>query len=149
LSIPDSLIYNYFELATDLSNDELKKIKTQLEDETINPRDLKRRLAKTLVTMYHSADDANSAEEEFDRIFVNKGTPDEIPEFKIGERKEINILDLIILVNFAPSKGEAKRLVVQGGVTFDGNKITDFQKSVNLKSGIILKVGKRKFIKLV
>ncbi|HEY4755741.1 MAG TPA: tyrosine--tRNA ligase [Ignavibacteriaceae bacterium] len=149
LSIPDSLIYNYFELATDLSNDELCKIKTQLGDSKTNPRDIKRRLAKTLVTMYHSTEAANNAEEEFDRIFVNKGTPDEVPEFKFGEQHEINILDLIILVNFAPSKGEAKRLVAQGGVTLDGEKITDFQKLVHLKDETILKVGKRKFIKLI
>ena len=149
LSIPDSIIYNYFELATDLSNDELRKIKAQLDDPKTNPRDIKRQLAKTLVSMYHSIEAAKNAEEEFDRIFVNKGTPDELPEFKFGERKEINILDLIILVNFAPSKGEAKRLVTQGGVTLDGEKIEDFQNSVNLKNGMILKVGKRKFIKLI
>jgi tyrosyl-tRNA synthetase len=149
LSIPDSLIYKYFELATDLSNDELRKIKAQLDDSKTNPRDIKRQLAKTLVTMYHSDEAAINAEEEFNRIFVNKGTPDELPEFNIGERQEINILDLIILVNFAPSKGEAKRLVNQGGVTLDGEKIEDFQNSVHLKDGMILKVGKRKFIKLI
>jgi len=70
-------------------------------------------------------------------------------QFKFGDRKEINILDLIILVNFAPSKGEAKRLVTQGGVTLDGEKIIDFQKSISLESGQILKVGKRKFIELI
>jgi len=149
LSIPDSIIYNYFELATDLPNDELRKIKAQLDDPKTNPRDIKRQLAKTLVSMYHSIEAAKNAEEEFDRIFVNKGTPDELPEFKFGERQEINILDLIILVNFAPSKGEAKRLVNQGGVTLDGEKIEDFQNSVHLKDGMILKVGKRKFIKLI
>jgi tyrosyl-tRNA synthetase len=149
LSIPDSLIYNYFELATNLSNNELEEIKTKLVDPKTNPRDIKRQLAKALVSMYHSEEAARNAEEEFDRVFVNKGTPDEIPEFKFGERKEINILDLIILVNFAPSKGEAKRLVTQGGVTLDGEKIEDFQNLVLLKDGMILKVGKRKFIKLI
>lgn len=149
LSIPDNLIYNYFELATDLSNDELKEIRTKLDNPNNNPRDIKRRLAKTLVTMYHSFDAAKNAEEEFDRIFVNKGIPDEVAQFNFGDRKEINILDLIILVNFAPSKGEAKRLVVQGGVTIDNEKITDFQKIVTLKNDSILKVGKRKFIKLI
>ena len=149
LSIPDSLIYNYFELATDLSNAQLIEIKQRLDDQKTNPRDIKRQLAKAIVSMYHSEEAARNAEEEFDRIFVNKGTPDEIPEFKFGERKEINILDLIILVNFAPSKGEAKRLVTQGGVTLDGEKIEDFQNLVHLKEGMILKVGKRKFIKLI
>lgn len=149
LSIPDSLIFNYFELATNLSNTELKEIKNKLEDPKTNPRDIKRLLAKTLVAMYHSTEDAKNAEEEFDRIFVNKGTPDEIPEFKMERQQEINILDLIILVNFASSKGEAKRLVTQGGVTLDGEKIIDFQKSVSPQNGAILKVGKRKFIKLI
>lgn len=149
LSIPDSLIYNYFGLATNLSNAELREIKNKLDDPNTNPRDIKRQLAKTLVSMYHSEDAAKNAEEEFDRIFVNKGTPDEIPEFKFGEQQEINILDLIILVNFASSKGEAKRLVAQGGVTLDGEKIIDFQKLVHLKNEMILKVGKRKFIKLI
>jgi tyrosyl-tRNA synthetase len=149
LSIPDSLIYNYYELATNLSNAELREIKNKLDDPNTNPRDLKRQLAKTLVTMYHSFEAAKNAEEEFDRIFVNKGIPDEVPEFKFGEHQEINILDLIILVNFASSKGEAKRLVTQGGVSLDGVKITDFQKLVHLKNEMILKVGKRKFIKLI
>lgn len=149
LSIPDSLVYNYFELATDLSNTELLEIKNKLDDPNTNPRDIKRKLARTLVTMYHSAEAAKNAEEEFDRIFVNKGTPDDVPLFKLGDMKEINILDLIILVNFAPSKGEAKRLVTQGGVTLDGERIIDFQKSISLKERQILKVGKRKFIELI
>jgi len=149
LSIPDSLIYSYFELSTNLSNAQLHEIKKKLSDPKTNPRDIKRQLAKTLVAMYHSDESAKNAEEEFDRIFVNKGTPDEFPEFVFGDKEEINILELIILVNFAPSKGEAKRLVTQGGVTLDGEKIIDFQNSVHLKNGMILKVGKRKFIKLI
>jgi tyrosyl-tRNA synthetase len=149
LSIPDSLIYNYFELATNLSNDQLSEVKQKLEQPKTNPRDVKRQLAKALVAMYHSEEAASNAEEEFDRIFVNKGTPDDVPQFKFGDRKELNILDLIILVNFAPSKGEAKRLVAQGGVTVDGEKIADIQQLVTLKEGLILKVGKRKFIELI
>lgn len=149
LSIPDTLIYNYFELATDLSSDELKKIKEQLDDPKTNPRDIKRYLARTLVRMYHSEEASKIAEEEFDRIFVEKGLPDEIPEFNFGDKKEINILDLIVLVNFAASKNEARRLVTQGGVTLNGEKIIDFQKIIHLQSGDILKVGKRKFIKFI
>ncbi|MCZ7611318.1 MAG: tyrosine--tRNA ligase [Ignavibacterium sp.] len=147
LSIPDNLIYTYFELATNISNNRLEELKTQLNDKNINPRDLKRELARTLVTMYHNQEAAESAQKEFDNIFINKGLPDEIEEFGIGNNKEINILDLIILVNFAPSKGEARRLVQQGGVTIDGEKINDSHQIIFLKSGMILKVGKRKFIK--
>lgn len=148
LSIPDNLIYTYFVLTTDVSEEKLAEIHNLMNDEKTNPRDLKRELAKTLVTMYHSEEAAKTAEQEFDRIFINKGLPDEIPEFKIEESKEINVLELIVLVNFAPSKGEARRLVTQGGVSIDGEKINDPLQTVKIKKEMILKVGKRKFVKL-
>ena len=97
--------------------------------------------------MYHDQKLHETAQQEFDNIFINKGLPDEIDEFNIGDKKEINILDLIVLVNFAPSKGEARRLLTQGGVSIDGEKISDVQSSISVKSEMILKVGKRKFIK--
>lgn len=149
LSIPDNLIHTYFVLTTDVSLERLEEIKNQLNDPKVNPRDLKRELARTLVTMYHNADAARTAEEEFDRIFINKGLPDELPEFKIDAAKEINILELIVLVNFAPSKGEARRLVLQGGVSIDSERINDPLQKIKIKQGMILKVGKRKFIKLI
>ena len=150
LSIPDNLIYIYYELASDISASELKGVKQQLEDSKVNPRDIKRKLARTLVRMYHSEDAAIQAEEEFDKIFIKKEIPDEIEEFKIDDNnQEFNILDLILKVNFAPSKGEARRLVTQGGVSINGNKLTDFNSNVKLSDGMVLKVGKRKFIKFV
>ncbi len=149
LSIPDSLIFNYYELATDISNEELIEIKNKLSDESVNPRDLKRSLAKKLVKMYHSQQAADEAEAEFDKIFINKEIPDDIPEFIFENGiEEIGILDLIVKVNFAPSKGEARRLVIQGGVILDGEKIIDIAAKINLKKESILKVGKRKFIKI-
>ena len=149
LSIPDSLIYNYYELATDISNEELIKIKEQLEDPSVNPRDLKRQLAKTLVRMYHNQNAADEAEKEFDTIFIKKEVPEDIPEYKFKNlQDEINILDLITTVNLAGSKGEARRLVTQGGVSIDGNKITDITANISITGEQILKVGKRKFIKL-
>ena len=147
LSIPDNLIYTYFELATSASSDELSKIKKQLSDPNVNPRDIKRKLARTLVSTYYSEGEAKFAEEEFDRIFIKKEIPDEINEFSIKDKK-IGILDLITKVNFAPSRGEAKRLVAQGGVTIDGEKINDINYEIVVKDGLILKVGKRKFVKL-
>lgn len=148
MSIPDTLIYTYFELATNVSNERLKEIKAALEDGKTNPRDLKRELARTLVAMYYDEAAAIKAQEEFDKIFIKKEIPDDIDEFNIEETKEINILDLLLLVNFAPSKGEAKRLVQQGGVSIDGEKVSDVHQNIKIKSGMILKVGKRKFIKL-
>ncbi|MCW9094216.1 MAG: tyrosine--tRNA ligase [Ignavibacteriaceae bacterium] len=150
LSIPDNLIYIYFELASDTPSSELKEIKAQLDNPKINPRDIKRKLARTFVRMYHNEDSAKQAEEEFDRIFIKKEIPDEVEEFKIDDKNsEFNILDLILKVNFAPSKGEARRLVIQGGVSINNNKITDPNFKIKLNDAMILKVGKRKFIKFV
>ena len=148
LSIPDDLIYIYYELASDVSKDELFEIKKQLDDPKVNPRDLKRRLARTFVTMYHNKDEALKAEEEFDKVFIKKDIPDDIPEIKING-KEIGVLELLMEVKYANSKGEAKRLVNQGGVSIDGNKVNDMSSSIILKDGMVLKVGKRKFIKLI
>jgi tyrosyl-tRNA synthetase len=149
LSIPDNLIYSYFVLTTDVANDRLKSIEKDLNNPSVNPRDIKRTLARKLVEMYHSFEAAETAEKEFDNIFVKKGLPDEIEEFKIDPgTKSLEILDLIVTVGLAPSKSEARRLVSQGGVTIDGEKIDDIKEVIILDKNKILKVGKRKFIKL-
>jgi len=155
LSIPDDIIYNYFEVATDISSDKLKSVKSILEDKTQNPRDLKRELARLLVEMYHSKEDALKAEQEFDNIFIKKGVPENIPEYKSAIAK-MTIIDLILDVNFATSKGEARRLIQQGGVSIipsnqdgDGEKITDIFHEITFNEEAILKVGKRNFIKLL
>ncbi len=148
LSIPDELIYTYFELATDVSNDELLRVKNQLDEKQVNPRDLKRNLAKTLIRMYHNREASEEAEKEFDKIFIQKEIPDDIPEIKLDNGSEIGILDLILKVNFAPSKGEARRLIAQGGVSIDGEKIEDINAQILLDKNKVLKVGKRKFIKI-
>lgn len=148
LSIPDELIYTYYELAADVSNEELINIKNSLADKNINPRDTKRALARKLVAMYHSDENAKAAEMEFDNIFKNKGLPDEISEYK-PETIEMGLLDLIVRVDFAESNGEARRLVQQGGVSIDGEKFDDFKAIIKFDKEKILKVGKRKFIKLL
>ncbi|HVO75522.1 MAG TPA: tyrosine--tRNA ligase [Ignavibacteriaceae bacterium] len=150
LSIPDDLIYSYFELGTDVPNDKLREIKDKLSRKNINPRDLKRELARTLVAIYYDDEAAANAESEFDKIFIKKEIPDDLPVFKFSKNEnEIGILDLIVKVNFAPSKNEARRLVAQGGVYIDGRRIDEISESVKLDNEKILKVGKRKFIKII
>lgn len=148
LSIPDDLIYVYYELATNLDKTELDDIKKQLENESTNPRDLKRRLARTFIAMYYSEEEAAKAEKEFDKVFIKKEVPDEIAELKIAE-SEIGILDLILKAGFAPSKKEAKRLVKQGGVSINGKKITQISESITVEKNMVLRVGKLKFVKLI
>lgn len=149
LSIPDSLIFLYFELATDISNQELAEIKSQLSDPKTNPRDLKRQLGRKIVEMYYDNEAAIQAQAEFDKIFIKKEIPDEIEELHLSSsEKEIGLVDLILKVNFASSKGEARRLITQGGVSIDGNKMDDINSNIKIDKPITLKVGKRKFIKL-
>jgi len=149
LSIPDNLINIYFELATDVPNDELVEISEYLSDSEKNPREMKRRLARTLVSIYHGEKAALDAEQEFDNIFINKGVPDDVQEYSLEKDSEYPILDLILRIGFAPSKQEARRLILQGGVTLDGDKVDDINAVIKPDTDKILKVGKRKFIKLV
>jgi tyrosyl-tRNA synthetase len=150
LRIPDTLIYSYFELASDVSNKELAQLKRELADANVNPRDLKRRLGRTLVTMYHGVKAAKEAEAEFDRIFIEKEVPDKIEEFRFTPRNgDSTLVSLLALTRLASSKSEARRLIEQGGVSIDSERITDLNAAVPEKGEFILKVGKRKFLKII
>jgi len=149
LSIPDSLIYTFFELTTNVSNVELKKIKEVLSSGSQNPRDVKRRLARVLVGMYHSDDAARQAEAEFDRVFVQKDLPDEIEEYVFEEKNGVeNLIGLLSVTKLASSKSEARRLIDQGGVSVDGVRVDDVNAPVPAAESFVLKVGKRKFLKI-
>ena len=147
MSIPDKLIYPYFVLISDVSLSELAEIKAQLDNPKINPRDIKKYLARTIVRMYHGENASKTAESEFERIFVQKKLPDQIQEFKLN--KDIyRIGELLLETNTANSKSDARRLIQQGGVTVDGAKILDPFAEISISSEIILKVGKRKFARV-
>ncbi|HSQ74472.1 MAG TPA: tyrosine--tRNA ligase [Bacteroidota bacterium] len=150
LSIPDTLIYDYMLLVTALNEKELAEIRQELEKGTANPRDLKHRLAREIVTLYHGADAATAAEEEFDRIFVRKDLPDEVPEHRIMTNgAPIGILRLLTETGLASSNSDARRLIDQGGVSIDGQRIADQAAQIDAARGVILKVGKRKFIRVI
>jgi tyrosyl-tRNA synthetase len=150
LSISDALIHDYFLLATDISASELTALKKDLEKKSVNPRDIKRSLARKIVSMYHSEEDAGAAEEEFDRIFVKKDVPDEIETFSYAAPNgTVGILQLLLDAKLVDSKGEARRLIEQGGVSVDGMKIADINASVQLLRPVIVKVGRRRFLKIV
>jgi tyrosyl-tRNA synthetase len=150
LSIPDKLIYDYMLLATTMPPAELAAIRMQFDKGTANPRDLKRRLARELVALYHSPEAATAAEEEFDRIFVKKDLPDEVPEMHLaGVQTRAGIVQILTDTGMASSKGEARRLIEQGGVSVDGQRIADPAAVVDISSGVIVKVGKRKFMRVL
>jgi tyrosyl-tRNA synthetase len=149
MSIPDKLIYDYFLLATDVPAGDLEHIKEQLARGTVNPSLLKRQLGRELVKMYHSAEAALAAEEEFDRMFKGKGEPDVIREFTLStDTPSVGIIRLLTETKLASSNSEARRLVEQGGVTIDGNRITDPNAQVRLSRWVTVRVGKRNFLKV-
>ncbi|NOY79320.1 MAG: tyrosine--tRNA ligase [Calditrichaeota bacterium] len=149
MSIPDNLIYTYFELATDVPNEELEQIKKQLEDPGINPRDLKAKLAFEIVKIYHGETAAKSAREEFERVFSQKQLPDDMPEFVLKKSEgKIWIVRLMASAGLVKTNAEARRLIQQGAVSIDGQKITDTNLEIQPEKDFVLKVGKRRFLKV-
>jgi len=153
MSIPDNLMIRYFELVTDISLDEINKVKIGLENDSIHPRDVKKRLARNIVTLYHSQSAAMMAEEEFEKVFKNKLYPEEIKELilKKDDLKEgkIWLVKLVVLSGIVGNKSEARRIVEQGGVRINGEKVNDPNFDVTVEEGMILKIGRLNFIKLV
>lgn len=135
---PDSLLGLGFEILTDVSSEGVKKM---------TPRDQKAMLAREIVATCHGLDEARSAEEEFDRVFRQKELPSQVPGAKIAEKK-IDVLDLLVRVGLASSKSEAKRLIVQGGLKINEAVEKDWRKIIEIKKGMVLRAGKRKFARI-
>jgi len=148
MSIPDSLMWKYFKLLTDVSLEEVENIKQKVVHiRILSPREAKAKLAKEIVTMYHGERKAEKAEKEFEKVFKKKKAPTRIPEIRIKEVK-LPILDLLVKTKLASSKSEAKRLIFQKGVKINGKVQDDWQTIIEIKKGLIIQVGKRKFVKL-
>ena len=145
---PDSLIVSGFEVCTGLERKKIEKISEELKGKRINPRDAKIRLAKEIVGICYSLKTAKKAEEEFNKVFREKELPSKMPEIRIKE-KSLNILDLLMRTKLVSSKAEAKRLILQRGVKIGREVQNDWKKEVKIKKGLIVRVGKRKFAKLI
>lgn len=148
LSIPDDLIYPYFELVTDVAEEELKKLKEKAEKD---PRNAKHELAFTITRMYHGKDKAAEARNHFEQTVINKDIPDDAPKLTFEEGSTYRLMDIISDAGFTSSNGETKRMMKQGGVSIDDKKIKDLNFEITFKKGddLGLKVGKRKFARLV
>jgi len=179
MSISDELMFRYYELLTDVETEQIEKWQKEAKEGQINPRDLKAQLARMIVTDFWGEELARKAAEEFDRIFKHKDLPSEIEEKVIelsmqsgneastsAEQKEsgeaaretaqsgqqqptVRLIDVLVNLGIVPSRGEAKRLIRQGGVYLDGQRIDDLEHRLDgSKPEQILKIGKRKFYRL-
>lgn len=151
MEVPDRLIVRYFELTTDILPEELDKIKELLAD-GCNPRDVKLTLARTVTALYHTPEETEAAEQFYQEAFSKKAIPQEIPVLQVVMEKENDIVTLpdVIrpLVNggFIASGGEFRRLVTQGGVQKNGEKVNGVEEVVH--TGDVLKIGKKKFVRI-
>jgi len=158
MSIPDSLIMPYFELVTDVPDGELEELKKGLDHDTVNPMELKKRLAREIVTRLYDQKAATEAEEHFARVVQKKEAPDELEEIPLNlyfkdlspeqmEFTSIDISKLLVVTKKVKSRGEANRLIEQGAVSIDGTKLTG--PTAHFKIGSIIKIGKRRFAKVI
>ena len=148
MAIPDHLIIKYMRLLTDIPEKEIEKYEEGMRKKSINPRDVKMKLAFEITKFFHGEDKAKEAQDRFIKVFREKEVPEDIPAYEFGE-EEIPIVDLLLSVGAASSRSEAKRLINQGGVYVNGERVKDFREILKLDKEIVLKVGKRRFYRIL
>ena len=146
MSISDEMIEKYFILAADANTKTVSKVKKQLSDSSQNPRDIKRELARAIVQLYHGQNAAKEAEQYFDRVIVNKDAPDEMDQVELSI--DTQLIEVVTNEGLTSSKGEARRLIKQGAIRVDNEKITDESHILLKGKEVVIKVGKRRFIKI-
>jgi tyrosyl-tRNA synthetase len=153
MSLPDPLMVTYFELCTEVPMDEVRAIEEGLRTGRLHPRDVKRRLAREIVAVWHGPQAAQAAEEEFDRVFARDELPSEVPEVHLRRQDldpdgRMGVVQLLRAAGLVASNSEARRLVSQGGVSLDGRRVTDWEERVEVRTGLVVRVGKRRFARL-
>jgi tyrosyl-tRNA synthetase len=146
MSISDDMIVKYFRLAADADDQKVEAIKSLLYDSKTNPRDVKRELGRAIVKIYHGADEAQAAEQHFDKVIVQKDIPDEMDEVEL-ESDQL-LVDIITNAGLTKSKGEARRLIKQNAVKLDGAVCKDIDQKLHAGKESVIKVGKRRFLKV-
>ncbi len=147
MSMSDEVLPLYFEVLSDMPLDELAAARASLAAGSVNPRDLKMRLAREIVAQYHDTAAANEAEAAFIRQFVQRELPEDIPAYALGAPEAI--IDLLVNAKLAASKGEARRLIDGGGVRIDGEKVESYDVQIAPGAGVVVQVGRRKFVRVV
>jgi tyrosyl-tRNA synthetase len=149
LSISDDLMFRYYELLSDLSSTEIEELRTKMTDGELHPKEVKKQLARELTARFHSEEAAMAAEANFEKVFQKKGIPDEIPEKQISSAEPVWLPQLLVDAQLVSSSSEGRRMIKQNAVSLDGEKITDMNYTVEPKGETLLRVGKRRFCKII
>ncbi|HOJ88056.1 MAG TPA: tyrosine--tRNA ligase [Pseudothermotoga sp.] len=147
MSIPDELIIKYMRLLTHLPQKEIDHYEKLIQDKSVNPRDVKMKLAFEITSFFHGEKQAEDAQNEFVKIFRKKELPSEMPVVVL-DKDEVELVELLMKLQVVQSKSEARRLIAQGGVKLDDEKITEIHAKISVDKERILKVGKRQFFRL-
>lgn len=149
LSASDDLMFRYYDLLSDLSRDEIAALKAGMESGELHPKDIKKQLAREITARFHSSAAALQAEENFDKVFRKGGLPDDITETKIRSEEDIWLPQLLVDLEMVQSTSDGRRMIKQNAVSLDGEKVTDMKMNVQPQGEILVKVGKRRFCKVI
>ena len=151
MSLPDDQIMPYSEYLTDIAEDEIDEMRDALAGGSVNPMELKKRLARELVAQFHDSDAANEAERHFERTVQGGGLPDDMPEYALPAPDALagmRLSRLLVDAGLAGSAGEARRLISQGAVQIDGERVSE-DTAAGVSSGAVLRAGRRRYVRLV
>jgi len=149
MSVSDDLMFRYYELLSDLAKTEIEELKQGLDQGTLHPKEIKQKLARELTQRFHSADAALQAQQNFDNVFAKKDIPDDIAEYAIQADEAVWLPKLLVESGLVSSTSDGRRMIKQNAVSLDGEKVTDTDFSVEPQGSVIIKVGKRRFSKIV
>jgi len=148
LSVSDDLMFRYYELLSDLSSTEIAELKAKMESGELHPKKVKQQLARELTARFHSQEAAEAAEANFEKVFKQGGLPDDLPECQLSFTEDVWLPKLLVEAGVLASTSEGRRMIKQGAVSVDGEKVTDDKTNITPKGEILLKVGKRRFCKV-
>jgi len=148
MSISDAMLDEYLILVSEIPDDELAELRQALASDSVNPRDVKMRLARDIVRQFHGLEAARQAEAEFVRVFQKGKLPTDIPIYNCAIQGAVPIIDLLVDSGLASSSSEARRLISQGGVRVDDEKVEDIAAHIEVRSGMIVRVGKRRVLEV-
>jgi tyrosyl-tRNA synthetase len=140
---------DWFRLAADLDEAELESIQLGLSRESLHPRDAKARLAKEIVTLYWGPEAADTSESAFNRVFRDRLTPQDIPDYQLPHEDPVNLPSLLRAAGAVASAGEGRRLIAQGAVGIDDNIIKEDHVARSILANNVLRIGKRRFLRLL